>query len=268
MIDVREVRTTAVQLTAIQASIGLHGAALAAAMALPEAWPWAAAAAAANHVLLGAAGMVPQSSVLGPNLTRLPASRPEVALTFDDGPDPKVTPQVLDLLDAAGAQATFFCIGGRARAYPELVREIARRGHAVENHTDTHPYGFAALPPPLLRREVRRAQATLSELTGRQPRFLRTPAGLRSPLLDPVLRREGLRLASWTRRALDSVRGDPDAALRRLLRGLAPGDILLLHDGNAARTSAGKPVVLSVLPRLVRALRTAGLRPIALSAPE
>lgn len=268
MSDVPEVWTTAMPVTAIQASIGLHGAALAAAVAMPGAWPWAAAAAAANHLLLGAAGMVPQSRVLGPNLTRLPANRPEVALTFDDGPDPAVTPLVLDLLDAAGAKATFFCIGGRARAHPELVREIARRGHAVENHTDTHPYGFAALPPPLLRREVRRAQATLAELTGRQPRFLRAPAGLRSPLLDPVLRREGLLLASWTRRALDGVSRDPGAALRRLLRGLAPGDILLLHDGNAARTPAGTPVVLSVLPRLLPAMRAAGLRPVPLTAAD
>ena len=256
--------TTGSQPAAVRASIGLHGAALAAAVAVPEAWQWAAAVAAANHLLLGAAGMVPQSTVLGPNLTRLPASRPEVALTFDDGPDPAVTPHVLDLLDAACVRATFFCIGARARAHPALVREIVRRGHAVENHTDTHPYGFAVLPPSLLRREIRRAQATLGELSGREPRFLRAPAGLRSPLLDPVLRGEGLRLASWTRRALDSVRGDPNAAIQRLLRGLAPGDILLLHDGNSARTAAGVPVVLFVLPHVLRALSDAGLRPVTL----
>ena len=200
---------------AIQASIGLHGAALATAAAAPESWPWIAAATLANHLLLGAAGMVPQSRVLGPNLARLPQDRPEIALTFDDGPDPVVTPRVLDLLDDAGATATFFCIGARARACPALVREIVRRGHAVENHTDTHPLAFAALPSNLLQREIRRAQATLADLAGRQPRFLRTPAGLRSPLLEPLLRREGLLLASWTRRR-------PRRALRRPERRPAP----------------------------------------------
>ena len=250
---------------ACHASVGLHAAAAGLALAFPGGWSWALAGVALNHAVLGAAGLWPRSTLLGPNLRRLsPAGRPEVALTFDDGPDPDVTPAVLDLLDRYEAQASFFCIGAAARAHPDLVREIARRGHAVENHSDRHPNGFAALPSGGLRREIETAQATLAELAGTPPRYFRAPMGLRSPLLQPLLAARGLRLASWTRRALDGMFADPAAAGGRLRRGLAAGDILLLHDGRAARTAQRQPVVLAVLPALLRALTAHGLRSVTL----
>ena len=245
----------------IRASIALH-AASPLALAIPHGWAWGTGALLANHAALAAAGLWPRSSLLGPNLRRVSQSditRREVALTFDDGPDPEVTPRVLDLLDRAGARASFFCIGTAARAHPGLVREIAARGHGVENHSDTHPNGFAACPPSRLRHEIGRAQATLTELSGTPPTFFRAPMGLRSPLLDPVLAETPLRYASWTRRALDGVRHDPDAALRRLTKNLGAGDILLMHDGRCARTRAGRPVVLDLLPRLLESLSAQNL---------
>ena len=253
---------------AIRASIGLHALAAAGAVALPTAWPWLLGGVVANHLALGFAGMAPRSRLLGPNLTRLPADRArrgEIALTFDDGPDPAVTRAVLDLLDRHGAQASFFCIGDRAAAHPALLREIGRRGHGVENHTQRHSRAFAGYPPRHLARELRAAQETIAGITGRAPGFFRPPAGLRSPLLDPVLQRLGLRHASWTRRGFDTVSGDPDAVLRRLAGGLGAGDVLLLHDGNAARTPDGRPVVLAVLPALLERISAAGLRSVALS---
>lgn len=246
-------------------AVGVHAAAAALILAQPSTWPWALGAVGLNQAFLTGAGMWPTSSLLGANLTRLPETgRAEVALTFDDGPDPAITPQVLDLLDAYGARATFFCIGARARCYPEIVREIVRRGHAVENHTDRHPNGFAALPPSALRREIVAAQATLAELTGTPPVFFRAPMGLRSPLLQPVLFRLGLRLASWTRRALDGARGDPVAALNRLQQGLKAGDVLLLHDRELTPGQDGRAVVLTVLPRLLTTLTMHGLHCVTL----
>jgi peptidoglycan-N-acetylglucosamine deacetylase len=249
----------------LRASIGVHAAAAALAVAAPPFWPWALTGVALNHAVLGCAGMWPHSTVLGPNLRRLPAAgRDEVALTFDDGPDPEVTPRVLDLLEEYGFHASFFCIGARARAYPEIVRDIVRRGHAVENHTDGHLYGFAALPPSGLWREVAAAQATLAALAGTPPAFFRAPMGLRSPLLQPVLARQGLHLVSWTRRALDGVHGDAHSASTRLRRHLAAGDVLLLHDGYAKRTRDGQAVVLAVLPDLLKVLAARGLRSVTL----
>jgi peptidoglycan/xylan/chitin deacetylase (PgdA/CDA1 family) len=250
-------------------SLLVHGAALIALLASPGHWPWALGAVLANHALLTAIGLWPRSRLLGPNWTRLPAdaaARGEFALTIDDGPDPAVTPQVLDLLAAHGVHATFFCIGSNVARYPDLAREIVRRGHAVENHTQHHWWHFALLGVGGLTRELTAAQQTLAQVTGQTPLFFRAPAGLRSPLLDPALCRVGLRLASWSRRGFDTVQRDPDAVLARLLRNLAGGDILMVHDGNAARTAAGTPVILEVLPRMLAAIRAAGLTPVTLRA--
>jgi len=253
---------------AIKATLAWHAGAGALTALAPSLWPWSLAAVAANHLLLTAAGLWPRSSLLGPNLVRLPAAaivRRQMALTFDDGPDPESTPRVLDLLDAAGWRASFFCIGRHARRYPALMREIVARGHRVENHGDTHTMAFATYGSRRLRTDIRAAQDTLTDLTGQRPRFFRPLGGLRSPLLDPVLAQLDLQLACWTRRGFDSVERDPQRVYRRLVRGLAPGDILLLHDGYAARTSRGESVALVVLPWLLAALREAQLQPVPLA---
>src|ERR1700733_1285897 len=253
----------------LKASAVLHAGALALALARPNLWPGALGAVIVNHVQLTATGLWPRSTLLGPNLTRLPADaalRSEVALSIDDGPELAVTPQVLKVLDEYGAKATFFCVGRRVEAHAELAREIVHRGHAIENHSYRHLNYFSVLGPRALAYEIERAQQAIGDITGRKPAFFRAPAGLRSPLLDPILSRLGLLLASWTRRGFDSVNGDPDSVYARLVNGLAAGDILLLHDGHAARTRAGGPVILEVLPRLLSAIAQAGLTPVRLRA--
>jgi len=244
-----------------------HAAAVAALIAMPAQWPWALAALIVNHAVLTAVGLWPRSTALGENLLRLPAAaaaRREVALTIDDGPDPEVTPAVLDLLDAASARATFFCIAERAARHPELVREIVRRGHSVQNHSHAHRHNFSLLGPRGFAREIVAAQQVLRDVAGEEPRFFRAPAGLRNPFLAPVLHRLGLTLASWTRRGFDTREPDPQRVLRRLTRGLAAGDILLLHDGHCARDAQGRPVVLAVLPALLAELRRLRLVPVTL----
>ena len=251
----------------ILASLALHAVIVFAFVVDPQGWPWWIAVLAANHAVLTLVGLWPRSRLLGPNHTRLPAAaaaRGEVALTFDDGPDPELTPRVLDLLDSHGARATFFCIAEKAARHPEITREIVRRGHAVENHSNAHEHTFAFLLLAGLRRDLWAAQATITSLTGRSPRFFRPPMGFRNPLLDPVLHETGLRLVSWTRRGYDTNRGDPDEVAMLLERGLAAGDILLLHDGQAARTPEGRPVVLEVLPRLLGTIERRGLKPVTL----
>jgi peptidoglycan/xylan/chitin deacetylase (PgdA/CDA1 family) len=251
----------------VQASLGLHVGALALVLARPSAWPWAVGGVIADHALLTALGLTPRSALLGPNWTRLPAAaaaRRELAITIDDGPDPRITPRVLDLLDARGARATFFCIGERVQRYAELAREMVRRGHAVENHSQRHLHHFSLLGPRSLVAEIERAQDTIGITTGQQPLFFRAPAGFRSPFLDPVLSRLGLRLASWTRRGFDTVRANAESVLGKLTHNLGTGDILLLHDGHAALTGNGVPVILEVLPRLLDALAAAELTPVTL----
>lgn len=243
----------------VRASLLLHGACIGVLVFDPAAWPWALATLAGNHAVLTLAVFFPRAQWLGPNVTRLPASaqaRGEVCLTFDDGPDPERTPQVLDLLERHGARATFFCIGEKAAAHPAVVRDIVRRGHSVENHTYRHSVVFACLGIGGLGREVDRAQEVLARLSGRAPAFFRAPAGFRSPLLHVVLAKRGLRYVSWTRRGLDGRPVDPKRVSARLSRGLVAGDVLLLHDTG--------PLVVPVLTELLAELSRRGLRSVSL----
>ncbi|HEY0634680.1 MAG TPA: polysaccharide deacetylase family protein [Gammaproteobacteria bacterium] len=253
----------------VSASVVWHAGAAGYLALEPASWPLVAGALAVNQLLLTGAGMWPRSALLGPNWRRLPAqatARREVAVTIDDGPDPAVTPQVLDILDHYNAKASFFCIGVRALQQRELCQEIVRRGHAVENHSQHHHHHFALLGMGGIERELRVAQETLGEITGQRSLFFRAPAGLRSPLLDPLLARHDLQLASWTRRGYDTRERDADKVAQRLLHNLGAGDILLLHDGNAARDPHGTPIILQVLPRLLAAITDANLHPVTLRA--
>lgn len=252
---------------AIRLSFGLHAAAVAGLVVAPGAWPWIVAGLAGNHAALALAGLLPRSRLLGQNMLRLPdaaVARGECAITFDDGPNPAVTPAVLDILDRCQVKASFFCVGRRAAAHPQLVREIARRGHSVENHSDTHSNAFGFFGPRRLRREIESAQRTLAELAGSPPRFFRAPMGIRSPMLDPVVSRLGLRYVTWTRRGFDTVTPNAATVLARLTRNLAAGDILLLHDGKPVIAARGAPVVLQVLPALLDRVLAAGLKPVSL----
>jgi len=251
-------------------SLAIHGGTLLTVLVHPALWPWALLTLIINHAWITAVGLWPRSRALGPNRTRLPemaAARGEIALTIDDGPDPAVTPQVLDLLDTHGAKATFFCIGTQAALHPALVSAIVERGHHIENHSQHHRHHFSLLGYRGFIREISAAQNTLSRLTGRMPRFFRAPAGLRNPCLEPALARLGLQLVTWTRRGFDTRSTDPQQVLARLTDGLAAGDILLLHDGHAARSlQDGSPVILPVLEALLSICQSRHLKPVTLEA--
>lgn len=247
------------------AQLALHGAALillGVGLGL-----WALVVLLASHLAMMFSGLWPRSTWMGATWVRLPdaaRSRREVAITIDDGPDPEVTPMVLEILSRYGVQASFFCIGTRAVQYPQLCRAMIAAGHRVENHGQNHPTLLSMWGPQGWRAEVGEGQQTLQSITGQRPAFYRAVAGLRNLFLDPVLCQQGLQLASWTRRGFDTRETDPQQVLDRLMRGLGPGDILLLHDGHAARTANGTPVIVAVLPRLIEALRERDLKPVTL----
>ena len=255
----------------VNGSIGLHVAAAGLVATQPAWWPIALGALVADHAALVAAGLVPTSAVLGPNLRRLPRpsiARREIALTIDDGPDPEVTPRVLDLLDELAIRATFFGIGEQVLRHATLARRIVERGHALENHSYRHRHNFSLLGPRAFDREIAAAQRAIADTVGTEPRFFRAPAGLRNVFLDAALERHDLRLTSWTRRGFDTVTRDPVRVVGRLTDRLAAGDLLLLHDGHAARTRGGSidgaPVIVEALPALAKALSTARLVPVTL----
>ena len=219
---------------------------------------------AATQAALTATCLCPRCPFLGPVITRVATTKPEVALTFDDGPDAALTPRILALLAQYDARASFFCIGRRARQTPQLIRVAAGAGHSIENHSWDHSPRFALFGSRRHAREIDDTQALLTDLSGRPPTCFRAPAGFRNPWLAPLLAERALYCAAWSHRAFDTL--DPATARieRRLSRGLTPGAVILLHDGRNARDSAGRPVLETVLPRLLQGLQTRGLRAVDL----
>jgi peptidoglycan-N-acetylglucosamine deacetylase len=173
----------------------------------------------------------PQSRFYSPVLTRLPIDDRRVWLTIDDGPSDD-TLAILDLLDAHAAKATFFVVGERAAARPDLVREITRRGHTLGNHSATHPSAwFWALPRRRMAREIAQAQATLQAITGRAPRWFRAVVGMANPFVSGPLKTHGLARVAWSARGFDGVEADAGRVVARIEKNLAPGAIVLLHEG-------------------------------------
>ena len=178
------------------------------------------------------------SGLLGTAQRRTGAPR-TIALTFDDGPNPEMTPQLLDLLEQYDARGTFFLIGRHVRACPSLAAEIAARGHIIGNHTDTHP-NLLWQSRRRIRDELERCDASIADATGQRPRVMRPPWGYRQPLVYAAARDAGFgRPVLWSRSARDWTPQPPAQVIRRL-RGIRAGDIVLLHDGFHAAIGADR----------------------------
>jgi peptidoglycan-N-acetylglucosamine deacetylase len=178
-----------------------------------------------------------------------------VALTFDDGPDPIDTPRLLDILREKGVKATFFVVGKRAEEHPEIVRRAWEEGHLIANHTWSHRNLFCFLTPWRLRAEIERGTESVRRSCGFRTRYFRSPVGLRHPLLGPYLKQVELEFISWRIRSYDTVIVNPSVLTRRILKKVAGGDIILMHD----RLPSGTDVMLKALPGLIDEIRTRGL---------
>lgn len=177
-----------------------------------------------------------------------------LALTFDDGPDPVDTPRLLDILRDKNVKATFFVVGKRADQYPEIVRRAWGEGHLIANHTWSHRNLFCFLTPSRLRSEIDRGSESVRRICGFQPRLFRSPVGLRHPLLRPYLKDAGLEYVSWTIRTRDTLSKNSSVLARRILKQVAGGDIILLHD----HLPGGTQVMLEALLQVIDELRQRG----------
>jgi len=234
-------------------------------------WLWPSPAAlglSAAWVLAQVVGLTallrPRSSLLGPNLWR-GARQPRVALTFDDGPHPADTPAILEILEASDTRASFFFVGDRARAHPELVRRVALAGHDVGVHSLTHPWWFSLAGPGRIRHEVASAAAIIGRLAGRPPRFFRPPMGHKNIFLSGQLARSGLTMVTWSARPFDTMGGPASRIRDRLLARAEPGGILLLHEGVRRHDGEVSPTV-EALPGIIEGLRSRGLEPVNLES--
>ncbi len=215
---------------------------------------------AASHAAFCYTSLRANCQWCGPVATRFIPDEDQIWLTIDDGPCPEDTPRMLDLLDAADARATFFVRGDRAVAHSALIREIVRRGHEVANHTYHHPqYSFWCALPRRVAAEIDRCNAVLGEQTGKLPRWFRAPVGMANAYVHSAVQTRGMRLVGWSNRGLDTLRGaTPASCLRRIMRGLRPGGIVLLHEGH--RNSAGERVSVETIELLLTTLSERGWR--------
>lgn len=205
----------------------------------------------------------PRNQWLVANRWRVDCSgRPSVALTFDDGPSPKDTPRLLDILRDKQVPATFFVIGERAERYPEIVRRAAEEGHLIGNHTWSHRPLFCFLTPSRLREEIEKGGNTIEKACGYRPRYFRSPVGLRHPLLAAYLRDTGLEYISWRIRTRDTWRLSAETLTHRILDHVSPGDIILMHDF----LKGGADAMLQALPNVIDQLRLRGYEFVAVGA--
>jgi peptidoglycan/xylan/chitin deacetylase (PgdA/CDA1 family) len=176
-----------------------------------------------------------------------------VALTFDDGPCPIHTPKVLDMLDRAGVKATFFVIGHKAQAHPDIVRDILKRGHVVGSHSYTHSRAFSLLSKAAVRHDIEHSLVCLETITGSRPALFRPPIGHTNPRIAKVVDELGLTVVGWSVRALDGVASaDPERVALRVVPQLEDGAIVLLHD--AAERDDRTPASIEALPLILDAM--------------
>lgn len=183
--------------------------------------------------------------------------RAEVALTFDDGPSPSGTPAVLDRLDRLGLPGTFFVLGSAAAEEPELVAEIAGRGHEVASHGMVHAHHLLRTPG-WVRRDTAAAVGLLDAL-GVRPRWYRPPYGQVSAATLRAARRQGCSVVLWSGWGREFSERDPGRVLDRVLGALAPGAVLLLHDSSAWSTPGTAERTAEVLPAIAEGLEARGL---------
>jgi len=187
---------------------------------------------AAFFVVMGLGVAIPQLRFFGPYICRGDSVKRQVALTFDDGPDPRSTPALLKILREHEVEAAFFAIGKNVEAEPKLANDILRGGHLLENHSYQHSNATNFYPAAKLTAELIRVQQAIEKHTGTTPHFFRPPIGLSNPNTFRVAEALRLKVIGWDIRSLDTRITDPDKVVRRIERGLRPGAIILLHDGN------------------------------------
>ena len=217
-----------------------------------------------GYFALGTLGVFwPERGMYGSVLWRGP-KRPEVALTFDDGPSPKTTPRVLEELAKADTRATFFMVGRKALVYPALVREVVAAGHEIGLHGFDHDRLFSLRGGRHVADDIARTQAVLQDAGAPKPTLFRPPIGFVSHFTVWGARKAGVTLVGCSARALDGVgQASAEKVATRLTRALEPGALLAMHD--AAELDDYVPASIAALPDVLKALRERGLRPVVLS---
>ncbi len=201
----------------------------------------------------------PGSSLFYPTVSHGRRGDKRVALSFDDGPDPEITPAVLDVLKEYRVRATFFVIGRALEAHPELGRRMAAEGHVIGNHSWGHSRWQNFWFTTRLERDIVRGQQAIAAVTGvAAPGYYRPPVGLKSGELGHAAWKRGLTLVAWSLHSRDTRLGDAQSIARRVLDRVQDGDIVLMHDGHDL-PGRKRPLCAPALRLILSGLRERGL---------
>lgn len=228
--------------------------------------PTSLAAACAGLIAYGA--VYPRSQLFGKTLCRTDSPR-KLAITFDDGPNPAMTPKLLHLLERYNARATFFVVGRYVRECPEILRETAAHGHLIANHTQTHPNLFW-MSAASIHAELQQCQDAIGSAMNSNAKWFRPPFGFRNPWVVKTATELGMKTVMWTlipgdwtpqppEKLVGNLRPITDHAQRASANGRTAGDILCLHDGGHRALNADRTHTIKALEHWLPRWRDAGL---------
>jgi peptidoglycan/xylan/chitin deacetylase (PgdA/CDA1 family) len=199
------------------------------------------------------------SSMWADTAWRAPEPVKAVALTFDDGPDPRFTPEILRVLADKKVKAAFFSVGSRVIENPDLTKQIHDAGHIIGNHSESHGMWINFSLHKRLRREIQDTNAAIRQAIGHVPRLYRAPHGFKNPALGDVLATEEMLAVGWQVRGFDAVSGNAAKIAQRVVNGASPGGVILLHDGAGLQGTDDRSATVEALPVIIDGLRARGL---------
>ncbi|MHB8520958.1 MAG: polysaccharide deacetylase family protein [Limisphaerales bacterium] len=245
--------------TLIGAMWALSFVALALLFVVPRWWPLLIGIHLLGQSLVIYPTLRPNCGWFGPVVRSFQTDAREVWLTIDDGPHPDNTPRILELLKRFDARATFFIVGERVRAHPQLARAIIEQGHTLGNHSATHPTAFFwGLGRSAVAREVEEGSAAIQGATGIAPAWFRAPVGMANLFVHEIIHERRMRLIGWSARGFDAVERDVTTVVENVLRDIRPGAIVLLHEGGSSQK--GEPVNVLAIETILERLRAEGYK--------
>jgi peptidoglycan/xylan/chitin deacetylase (PgdA/CDA1 family) len=197
-----------------------------------------------------AMAFLPCSNFHHPVICKGASVEKNVAITFDDGPDPVKTLVVADILKKHEVKATFFCIGNRLAGNEAIIRQLFADGHLIGNHSFSHAPWFDLFTARRMKAELLKTDTLIKDLTGRSPLFFRPPFGVVNPMVSNALRNMHWQAVCWNIRSMDTLNRNPEAIMKKILRSLKPGSVILLHDYTSFSCQQ--------LENLISAIRKAG----------
>jgi peptidoglycan-N-acetylglucosamine deacetylase len=203
--------------------------------------------------------VLPGDAFYGPVYSEIKTTQKVVALTFDDGPYPPYTGQILDILKEYHVPATFFVLGRNAEKYPDLVRRIAAEGHQIGNHTYDH-LDLLKVDRSAIAEQVDHTSKIVADITGQKPRVVRPPHGFRDAVVIDVMAERGLKVVEWSVASRDWTNPGADEIAARTLGKVQNGSVVLLHDGDGVAQSAPREQTVAATRQIIKQLLAQGYK--------